>query len=560
MLMSLDKWIAVCVSAVLLMAACVPEQVVIEVEASLTPTPIPSATISPTPTPTLTPTAVPDAVYVDPQLPSDLLQRVNDTFSAHANDFVAVSDPSQASLLIGYNAPLDLPLIAKRVFALATAFPTIIDEVAWAEVDELWQGVEAQSPLRLTQSTYAALSARWGEAADGAVEILEADQIVDALWQDRAAWAIVPFDELDPRLKVLRIDGRSPLRRDLDLTAYPLVVDVLLSGDLSVASRFQEAFGVLHTNRDEERITILGMTGVTAITRDLAWQMEQRDILWPAELIRPWLEEVDVLHVSNEVSFTPICPFPILGTGSVVFCSDPKYFELLTSVGVDVIENTGNHMNDYGTQPFTYTLDLYRANDIPYYGGGYNLTDAAKPLTIMHNGNLLGFVGCNPSGPSSAWATDSSPGSYPCRAGAGMDFDKVKPQIDELITQGALPIFTIQYWEFYMYEPSFQQAAEFRAAAELGAAIVSGSQAHHPQSFDFHAGAVIHHGLGNLFFDQSSTIGQRQGILDRYVIYDNRVLSLEVLTFIREHYAQPRPLTLQERAGLLSAMFAASGW
>jgi poly-gamma-glutamate synthesis protein (capsule biosynthesis protein) len=141
-----------------------------------------------------------------------------------------------------------------------------------------------------------------------------------------------------------------------------------------------------------------------------------------------------------------------------------------------------------------------------------------------------------------------------------MDLTQVKPQIDVLRAEGALPVFTIQYWEFYTYEPTFQQAAEFREAADLGAAIVSGSQAHHPQGFDFHNGAVIHWGLGNLFFDQSSTIGQRQGILDRYVIYDNRVLSLEVLTFIREHYAQPRPLTPAERADMLFALFTASGW
>jgi poly-gamma-glutamate synthesis protein (capsule biosynthesis protein) len=49
-------------------------------------------------------------------------------------------------------------------------------------------------------------------------------------------------------------------------------------------------------------------------------------------------------------------------------------------------------------------------------------------------------------------------------------------------------------------------------------------------------------------------------VLDRYVIYDHRVLSLEVLTFVRENYAQPRPLTPAERANMLAALFAASGW
>jgi poly-gamma-glutamate synthesis protein (capsule biosynthesis protein) len=539
------------VALAVLLAAC----------ASATPTPlptrVPTITPSPTPEPAPTSTPAPRGVHVDPMLPADLIARVNDAIAAAPNEFTAEAAPSAAGLRIGYSPPVGLPVLGRRVFALVAAFPTIADAATWAEVEAAWNGAPDHGPLRMTQATYAALGARYGEAAPGAVEVLGADQIVDALWASRAAWGIVPFDELDPRLKVLYVEGRSPLRRELDLNQYPLAVDVVLSGDLNAAAAFQSAFGQPYTNRDESRMTVLGLTGVTALTRDIGLVMDREGVLFPAEQIRPWLEEVDILHISNEVSFTPDCQ---ILTGTVVFCSRPAYFDLLTSIGADVVENTGNHMNDWGREPFSNTLDLFRQADIPYYGGGYNLIDAARPVTIEDHGNLIGFVGCNPNGPDIAWATETLPGSYPCREGGGMDFTKVQPQIEALRAQGALPVFTIQYWEFYTYEPSYQQAAEFRKAAELGAAIVSGSQAHHPQGFDFHNGAVIHWGLGNLFFDQSASAGQRQGLLDRYVIYDNRVLSLEPLTFIRENYAQPRPLTPQERAGLLSALFAASGW
>jgi poly-gamma-glutamate synthesis protein (capsule biosynthesis protein) len=502
---------------------------------------------------------LPKSVFVDPALPADLAARVNEVVAANPMGFALTIDAAHADLRIGYGAPIDLPVVGQRVFALVAAFPTITDDVMWADVQAAWQGTldAERKPLRMTQSTYAALTARYGEAASGAVETIGVDQIVDALWANREAWGIVPFDELDPRLKVLTIDARTPLQRNLDLTAYPLVVDVVLSGDLEAASKFQSAFGTPHTNRDESRMTILGLTGVTALTRDLGLVMDRAGVLYPAEQIRPWLEDVDILHISNEVSFTPDCQ---ILSGTVVFCSKPEYFDLLTSIGADVIENTGNHMNDWGTRPFSETLGLYRQAGIPYYGGGTDLIDAAKPLTITDHGNLIGFVGCNPNGPDAAWATDTLPGSYPCREGSHMDFTQVVTQINELRAEGALPVFTIQYWEFYTYEPSYQQAEEFRAAADLGVAIVSGSQAHHPQGFDFHNGAVIHWGVGNLFFDQWATFGERTGLLDRYVIYNNRVLSLELLAFTREDYAQPRPLTAEERAALLQSLFAASGW
>jgi poly-gamma-glutamate synthesis protein (capsule biosynthesis protein) len=386
-------------------------------------------------------------VYLDAHLPPDLAARVNDAIAAPAR-FVVTSDPAAASVRMGYSGPVDLPRIGRRVFALAAAFPTIVDGVAWADVQAAWSGTAEHGPLRMSQTTHDALRARWGEAAPGAVELLAPEQVVDALWASREAWAIVPFDELEPRLKVLYVDGLSPLRRGLDLDVYPLVVDIVLSGDLDAAAELQSAFGAAYTNRDETRMTTLGLTGVTALTRDLAWQMNQQGVLFPAEQIRPWLEEVDILHVSNEVSFTPDCPPPVLGSGTVVFCSDPKYFELLTSLGVDVIENTGNHLNDWGSKPFSYTLDLYRQAGIPYFGGGYDLADAARPLVIEHNGNRVGFVGCNPNGPDIDWASDTTPGAYPCRDGGGIDFARVRPQIDELRAQGALTVLTIQYWEF----------------------------------------------------------------------------------------------------------------
>lgn len=525
------------------------------------PAPPPSSTIapSPTPEPTATPTPLPRGVHVDPVLPADLSARVEAAMDVVPNEFTAAGEASAADVVVGYAAPADLPVIGRRVFALVAAFPTIADDAAWPDVQAAWQGAPDHGPLRMAQSTYIALRARYGEAAEGAVEIVEPDRLVDALWENRAGWGIAPFDELAPRLKVLSIDGLSPLHRNLDLGVYPLVVNVVLSGDLNAAVDLQTAFGAPYTNRDESRMTVLGLTGVTALTRDLGLVMDREGAMYPAEQIRPWLEDLDILHISNEVSFTPDCQ---IISGTVVFCSRPEYFNLITGIGADVIENTGNHMNDWGRQPFSYTLDLYRQAGIPYYGGGYNLIDAARPLTITDHGNLIGFVGCNPNGPDGAWATDTEPGAYPCRAGGGMDFGKVKPQIDELRAEGALPVFTIQYWEFDSYFGSFQQDAEFRQAAELGAAIVSGSQAHHVQGFDFHNGAVIAWGPGNLFFDQTQLTAMRQGMIHRYVIYDNRVLSLEILTFVRDldNYAQPRPLTPDERADLLATLFQASGW
>ncbi|HET9868574.1 MAG TPA: CapA family protein, partial [Nitrospira sp.] len=110
-----------------------------------------------------------------------------------------------------------------------------------------------------------------------------------------------------------------------------------------------------------------------------------------------------------------------------------------------------------------------------------------------------------------------------------------------------------------------QQRDDFRLMADSGAAIVSGSQAHYAQMMEFYNDTFIHYGLGNLFFDQMGDQdwmprGIRREFFDRYVIYDGRLISVELITAMLEDYARPRLMTEQERSGFLQEYFSYSGW
>jgi poly-gamma-glutamate capsule biosynthesis protein CapA/YwtB (metallophosphatase superfamily) len=97
--------------------------------------------------------------------------------------------------------------------------------------------------------------------------------------------------------------------------------------------------------------------------------------------------------------------------------------------------------------------------------------------------------------------------------------------------------------------------------AQAGAVIVSGSQAHQPQALEFENGALIHYGLGNLFFDQYDVSkATRQGFIDRHIFYDGRYIGTELLEIQFVDYARPRPMTAAERDDLLNSVFKASGW
>jgi len=475
--------------------------------------------------------------------------------------FISASSAESADVVVSLGTEPAATPLAEWFYAVAAPFPTLTDEVDWSHVTERWAGAGsgpfADQPLLMTEETSDTLAALLGPPAEGAIGVVSDEAIVERAWGTQPAWAIMPFDQLEPRWKVLRLEGHSVLSQTLDAAAYPLAAHVGVSGMTRGVEKLEELIDLPLTNRDPEKMSVLALTGVTALSRCTATTMDREGITYPGSGISHWLTEPDITHISNEVSFAENCP-PASCVSTVVFCSDPDYIALFEDLDVDVVELTGNHLLDWGVAAMENSLEMYEARGIPYYGGGWDATQASQPLTITDGVHTFGFVGCNPAGPESDWATDERPGTLACNFGRVPQ--QLGPQVAALKEEGIIPIVTLQYLETDRYIPTAQQEADFEALAEAGAAIVSGSQAHWPQGFDFHAGAFIHYGLGNLFFDQTQVLAYRQTFVDRHVFYDGRLLSTQLLTALRDDYARPRPMTVEERRAFLSATFDASQW
>ncbi len=517
------------------LAACVPAQ-------STAPAPV--ATKSPQPTPTATSTPQPTALWISEAVPDKLREIATESgipLSDHADS---------ATIHLDISAAADA---STWTYALVAPFFTIRDGVTSAELKAAWEGDApdpwAGSPLWMAESTKMALTATWGEASSGAVRTVDPDILLDFAWEQDDLLAIIPFEELEPRWKVLTIDGQSPLHNDFVPETSPL--------NLSFGTNTSTALKLPAFNRDPEKLTTLVMTGVTALVRSTAATMELKGVTYIGKDIGHWLRDADIAHISNEIPFDPHCPPPSHSHIGLQFCSDAKYIELLEYVGADVIELTGNHFQDRGSEATLFTLDIYDEHGLPYFGGGRDLEDARKAITMEHNGNKLAFIGCNPVGPEFAWARDDGwPGAAPC------DWTYMTETISALRADGYLPIATFQYHEYYSPEARPWQARDFRRLADAGAVIVSGSQAHFAQVKEFYGESFIDYGLGNLFFDQMDkpVVGTRREFLDRHVFYDGQHIGTELLTAMLVDYSRPIPMTEAERIDFLTYIFDASGW
>ena len=384
------------------------------------------------------------------------------------------------------------------------------------------------------------------------------DKLVGEMEKNDNNVGLVSFNDLDYRMKIVPLNGKYYLddsEGSLKMSLYSSVneEDRFI---LAVIQHNMNKSGVVSFDRD--KLAKLNMSGVVAIARNLAFKMESaRDNAYAAEFVGPFLADADLTHVSNEASFVPGCQ----PTRSMAFCSNPKYIETLKKSGVDIVELTGNHNNDYGAKHSASTIGMYKELGWDYFGGGLNTKDAEKILYKEVNGNKIAFVGYNYY---DAMLSNWGPLAQENKSGANAYSEaKLERDIKEAKKNADIVIVTFQFQECYCYPNGDviypicykplsvpDQKGTFRKAIDLGANIVVGTQAHQPQTYEIYKDGAIFYGLGNLYFDQIIWIGTRQGLVLTHYLYDGKHIQTKLTPIYQEKDFKVR-LATKEQGDLL---------
>ncbi len=451
------------------------------------------------------------------------------------------------------------------IFALVAPFKTITDEVSFTQFEAFWKGstdFPAKS-LVMTQETLDAMKVLLGDPVVEVHTVMWSEEFSETFNETSDTWGVLSFELLREYYKVIAIDGQSPVRKDFNPESYPLKAFIGLE-QLSDTNITSEEFSALNarladalptSNRDANKLATVMMTGVTAMVRATAKEMEIKGVLYPGGDVRDILREADITHVSNEIPFYSYCPEPQWTQETLKFCSDPRYIDLLLDIGTDIVDLTGDHFADYGSEAMYETLDIYKENNLPYFGGGRNIEEAKSPVKFEVNGNKIAFIGCNDKEAGYATVSQTNPGAYSC------NMDYMVEAIQQLVSEGYLPIVTFQHFEYYHWGAEQELVDDFRRVAEAGAVIVSGSQGHQPHAYEFYDGAFIHYGLGNLFFDQLNIYSDTdKAFIDRFVFYDGKLISVELITTKFFDWSKPVIVYGEDREEMLQMLFKVSDW
>ncbi|MBP7197119.1 MAG: hypothetical protein KBA05_06880, partial [Anaerolineaceae bacterium] len=102
--------------------------------------------------------------------------------------------------------------VGNWVYALVAPFPTVPDEVNASWLQKLWRGQpeDAIQTLLVAEGDLPALINILGQPGQ-TVQTQAKETLLETAWTTQNTWAIIPFEEIQPRWKVLVIDGQSPI-------------------------------------------------------------------------------------------------------------------------------------------------------------------------------------------------------------------------------------------------------------------------------------------------------------------------------------------------------------
>ena len=351
-----------------------------------------------------------------PQTPDEIVQ----AFLGETEiEFVSAED--DADLRLGGEGTTP---VYEQIVTPADRFSSVLSGIGLDELKGVWAAT-ATTPNFETiypdESLMQGLEQLLGPASAN-VKPKPLDELTTTIWNDPMGLVLLPFQELTPRLLALRLDGMSVVDNRLVQSEWPLAVRSYLTPLTPEGEKALAAAGERPplSNRDPNKLTVLVMTGVTAMARGTAAAIERSgDNAFPARLIGPELAAADLTIISNEIPFDKDCV--VNNTlNNLLLCSKPEYYAALELTGVDAVGLSGNHQNDFGYTNMLESLEFYKEKGVPTYAGGANDKDAFAPIFLEHNGNKLVFLGANQYGPGSytsgtgevvsAWAGPENPG------------------------------------------------------------------------------------------------------------------------------------------------------
>ena len=244
------------------------------------------------------------------------------------------------------------------------------------------------------------------------------EEVVDYVSRTPEAVGLVPWDEIDPRVKALAVDGDFLLDPGAeDLESYPLSLEsseipdsqglrrVVVGGDI-VLDRgqpfvvFEEGRGIdFPLNGGYAAITSRALIPNPYSESNLVYQFTAERQGEGGE-VREYLSSADLTLANFE---NPVLENAVYHPEDPTFNGDLRLLPMLKGAGIDGVTLANNHVLDAGAEGLEETLGHLQDAGISHAGAGANLESSRVPMVFDLGGLTVGVLSYQ-GVPSYEWA------------------------------------------------------------------------------------------------------------------------------------------------------------
>jgi hypothetical protein len=414
---------------------------------------------------------------------------------------------------------------------------------------------ESVSKDELSQAQNLSLPRDYQEAAQDLLDRSEfegldsADAVIDHVSQTPGTMGLVPWNEVDPRVKALAVDGEPLLEADAgDPQDYPLRPDDATGPDPDELRRLVVA-GDIVLDRGQNYMVIQqgmgldfpldgGYAAVTSRVPESSYYSETGVIhQFTAERrggegeVRDYLHSADLTLANLE---NPVIDAAVWHPEGTTFTGEPDLLPILDQAGIDGVTLGNNHVLDAGVAGLKETMVHLENAGISYAGAGMDLAEAREPMIFELGETRVGVLSYHGVPYYDwSWATETAPGTAPLQEDIMTeDIERLRPEVDLLVV--------MPHWgKEYLATPEPNQVKLAHAAIDAGADVLIGGHAHWPKGIEMYKGKPIYYGVGNFLLDQSWSEETSTGIFAEVTLYEDEVIQTRPVPFIMLDYAQP---------------------
>lgn len=486
--------------------------------------------------------------------------------------------------------------VALRYFVPVASIDAGIDSLTRDQFQRVWKrettdwgdlaGIPGPIQLAAVTPDLAGVQAFVGDAnlAEPAVKRFESyDALRSAMIIGSGITAIVPIEELRPNLVAISLDGVDIARGFGDATAWPLKQEV------QVVAKSKHGEAAVETIREAVAAKLPVITRIVATGDVLQSRCSLAAIEatgdWGAALRGPvgeYLAGADLALSSLDGSIQGLGkPYGCIVMEYPNLTSPPEVIEALTLAGIDGMTLATNHAFDCGegscgSQALIESMTRLNAAGIKTVGGGHNLEEALAPAIFEVHGLKIGVLGFDDIAAEYLQATEDSVGTAPLddsyadeqadppaepafyKPAEMLGVTRLQERVRALKAQVDIVVVQIQSGTEDTHTPSPRSIKGLRAAAEAGADLVVGNQAHWVQAVEVRDDVFIAYALGNFIFDQRWTPEHTQGYLLEATFHDKRLATVRMVPYQIEDRYKPTFVEGATRAKVLGDVVEAS--